>query len=208
MDAVCRNCRREGMKLFLKGEKCFTSKCPVSRRAYPPGIHGPKGASKPTEYGTQLREKQKAKRIYGIRERQFKNYVAHALAKTGNTAEHLLRALERRLDSVIFRSGLAATHRQARQLVSHGHFLLNGKKVTTASLLVHPNDRIALRSGNGADNEQNVIAVNLAAKQQRKMPSWMSFDPESRTIEVLRLPEFSDVEPNFDSKLIIEFYSR
>ncbi len=208
MDGACRNCRREGIKLFLKGEKCFTPKCPVSRRAYPPGLHGPKGVGKMTEYGTQLREKQKAKRIYGIRERQFKNYVDRALARTGNTAEHLLRSLEQRLDSVVWRAGFTASHRQARQLVGHGHFLVNGEKANVPSMLVAAGDRITLHDASELDNVQNVIAATLVAKQQYKAPAWLVVNPDERSITVLRSPEATEIEQSFNSKLIIEFYSR
>ena len=208
MDSACRNCRREGIKLFLKVEKCFTAKCPVSRRAYPPGVHGPKGSGKPTEYGTQLREKQKAKRIYGVRERQFRNYVEGALTKTGNTAEHLLRTLEQRLDTVIRRAGYAVSQRQARQLVNHGHFLLNAKKVSIPSLLVQSGDVITVRRPDELSNLQNVIAVNTALERPQQVPGWLSVDRDAKRIEVLRLPTVGDVESTFDPKLIIEFYSR
>lgn len=208
MNAVCRNCRREGMKLFLKGEKCFTPKCPVSRRAYPPGIHGPKGASKATEYGTQLREKQKAKRIYGVRERQFRNYVDEALGSTGNTTDQLLQMLERRLDAVLFRVGITQSHRQARQLVAHGHFSVNGRRVTIPSYRVNVGDVITLKNTNELARENNVLAVNFAQEKNVHIPEWLRFDPSEKRVEVFRLPTRKDIEPSFNPKLILEFYSR
>ena len=208
MDSVCRNCRREGMKLFLKGEKCFTPKCPVSRRAYPPGVHGPKGAPKPTEYGTQLREKQKAKRIYGVRERQFRNYVDTALGSSGNTADTLLATLERRLDAVVYRAGFAVSHRQARQLVAHGHFAVDGQRVTIPSYLVHAGAIITVVKLGELAQETNVLAADLAQEKKGTLPAWLRFDSEQKRVEVLRLPAREDIEQSFDPKLIIEFYSR
>lgn len=192
----CARCRRAGEKLFLKGEKCVLAKCPLTRRSYPPGMHGQSSRSRSTGYGNQLREKQKAKWIYGLREAQFSKYAGEAASKKGDTAHNLLQTLERRLDNVIYRLGAAKSRRAARQLVSHAHFLVNQKKVNIPSYRVKPNDTISFRD-----------QFDFSSIKQEP-PVWLSWNMESRTAKVLGLPKPEDIQTNFDLKKIIEFYSR
>lgn len=200
----CRNCRREGTKLFLKGAKCFTSKCPVARRPFPPGVHGPSQTRiKLTGFGTQLREKQKAKRIYGLLERQFSNYVEKAANSKGNTGEILQQLLETRLDNVVYRLGVGASRSEARQLIGHGHVLINGKKLDIPSYHVEVNDEITF------DEEVQMIAGkrgDAVAKHQR--PSWLNFEAKGFSAKVLSNPSIKDMEHLFDVTPIIEYYSR
>lgn len=191
----CRLCRREGVKLFLKGEKCFTEKCPVEKRPYPPGMH--RGWGKASLYSMQLREKQKAKRIYGIREEQFKRYVEAAKRKKGITGLFLLEMLERRLDNVVYRGGLAASRDQARQLVTHGHFAVNGRSVNIPSYLVRPGDVIKLKEAASKVTE---------AKEEKAVPSWLA--REGGQIRVLEKPHLEELEQQLQTHLIVEFYSR
>lgn len=201
----CGRCRQAGEKLFLKGEKCFLVKCPLSRRSYPPGQHGPGRRRRLTSFGEQLREKQKAKFVYGLRERQFSNYVKKASQKKANTADILLELLERRLDNVIYRSGLAKSREMARQLVSHAHFLVNGRKVNIPSYQVRPNQLISLSE----KSKKMIIFENIApALAKHETPAWLSLDINNLTIKVLSLPKPEELQINFDPKKIIEFYSR
>jgi small subunit ribosomal protein S4 len=198
----CRICRREGMKLFLKGERCLTEKCAVERRSYPPGEHG-RGRIKQSEYLLQLREKQKARRYYGLLERQFRNYYAKAAQRSGVTGENLLRMLEMRLDNVIYRLGFAASRAQARQLVRHGHFRVNGRRVNIPSFQVSPDDVITVPENSTA---QPVIrdATDLTAS----VSPWLQADHEGLTGKVLRWPTREDIDTPVSEQLIVELYSK
>jgi len=205
LKARCAQCRREGEKLFLKGERCYTSKCAITRRNYPAGMHGPKGKPRLTGYGTQLREKQKAKRIYGILEKQFKNYFERAAKKTGDTSEFLLQMLEMRLDNIIYRFGFFKSRQAARQAVSHNLFLVNGKKVNIPSYEVKVGDLITVKPS--AISKK--IFQNLSQTiQKHELPAWLSFDIEKMEGKIIRKPTKDDVKTQFDLKMIIEFYSR
>lgn len=196
----CRMCRREGVKLFLKGSRCETQKCAVVKRQSKPGQQG--RSSKPTEYARQLREKQKAKRIYGLTETQFANLFAEASKSSRATGEYMLEMLERRIDNAIYRAGLADSRNQARQLVSHGLFLVNGKKVKTPSIRLRAGDKVSLRP----EAKGNNLFVNKqgAASNVR----WMSINEKAFALEVTGLPEGDDLESSIESRLIVEYYSR
>ena len=198
----CRWCRREGMKLFLKGERCLTEKCAVERRGYPPGEHG-RGRIKQSEYLLQLREKQKARRYYGLLEKQFRTYYAKASRKTGITGENLLRMLETRLDNVVYRLGFAASRAQARQLVRHGHFQVNGRRVNIPSFQVKPDDLVTVAAGSAA---QQVIrdATDLTAA----VSPWLQADHEGLTGKVLKWPERAEIDAPVQEQLIVELYSK
>ncbi|HEY6779889.1 MAG TPA: 30S ribosomal protein S4 [Thermoleophilaceae bacterium] len=198
----CRNCRREGMKLFLKGERCLTEKCAIERRAYPPGEHG-RGRTKQSEYLLQLREKQKARRYYGILERQFRSYYEKASQRSGITGENLLRMLELRLDNVVYRLGFAASRSQARQLVRHGHFEVNGKRVNIPSFQVGEDDVIALREAAAAK-----ATVTDATDLTASVSPWLQADHDNLTGKVLRLPDRVDIDTPVQEQLIVELYSK
>jgi small subunit ribosomal protein S4 len=204
-DLKCRKCRREGEKLFLKGEKCFTGKCPILRRNYPPGAHGPSGKTRLTGYGIQLREKQKAKRIYNLTEKQFSNYVTAASNKKGNTGEILSAILETRLDNTVFKIGLAKSRKQSRQLVSHGHITVNGKKVNIPSYQVKIGQIIGLKEKDKKSEKFKQILENL---EKHATPSWISLNPGDAEGKIVGFPQSDDLKQNFDTKLIIEYYSR
>ena len=199
---VCRFCRREGAKLYLKGERCYTPKCAIERRAVPPGQHGQARRRKTSDYGVQLRAKQKARRTYGLLEKQFRNYYDSAVREQGVTGLNLLRHLEMRLDNVVYRLGLGASRRQARQLVSHRHFEVNGRPVNVPAFQVRPGDEIKVRKSNTA------IEVSLEASRLRTMPSWLAFNEEEKSGKVLGLPERQEMETGVEEHLIVEFYSR
>jgi len=199
---VCRFCRREGAKLFLKGERCYTPKCAIERRAVPPGQHGQARRRKTSDYGVQLRAKQKARRTYGLLEKQFRNYYDKSVREQGVTGLNLLRHLEMRLDNVIYRLGLGASRRQARQLVSHRHFEVNGRPVNVPAFQVRPGDEIKVRKSNPA------VEVSLEASRLRTMPSWLAFNEEEKSGKVLGLPERQEMETGVEEHLIVEFYSR
>ncbi|MGB9680918.1 MAG: 30S ribosomal protein S4 [Minisyncoccia bacterium] len=201
---VCRKCRREGAKLFLKGDKCFLPKCPFTRRSYQPGNQGAV-FKKYSDYGLQLREKQKAKRIYGVSERQFKKYFLEASREQGKRGEVLLQLLERRLDNLIYRAGLADSRREARLLVSHNHFLVNDKKVNIPSYLVKPKDKISLK-----EKSRNLSLFKNKIKKinKQKTPPWLKFDVKNFVINVLTLPRREEIDTDVNEQLIIEFYSR
>ena len=205
----CRLCRREGIKLFLRGERCFSAKCALVKRKYPPGIHGPgKGVkARITEYGRQLRAKQSAKRIYGLYEKQFFNYYQEATRKKGDTGSLLLILLEKRLDNVILRSGLVESRTKARQIVSHGYFLVNGKSVDIPSFSVSVGDIITIKE---IKKKKTVIKDALAtfSKRSKNIPSWMQVDVEKGEIKALSEPQRDDVMEHIDEKLIVEFYSK
>ncbi|TML28307.1 MAG: 30S ribosomal protein S4 [Actinobacteria bacterium] len=198
----CRQCRREGMKLFLKGERCLTEKCAIERRSYPPGEHG-RGRIKQSEYLLQLREKQKARRYYGLLEKQFRTYYAKATKATGVTGEALLRMLETRLDNVVYRLGFAASRAQARQLVRHGHFQVNGRRVNIPSYQVKPDDVITMAPNSSA---QQVIrdATDLTAS----VAPWLQADHDGLTGKILKWPERSEIDTPVQESLIVELYSK
>jgi small subunit ribosomal protein S4 len=198
----CKQCRREGMKLFLKGERCLTDKCGVERRAYPPGDHG-RGRMKQSEYRLQLREKQKARRFYGVLEGQFRTYYDKASRQPGVTGENLLRLLETRLDNVLVRLGFAASRRQARQLVRHGHWSVNGRRVDIPSYHVRPNDVIAVKAGTGAET-----IIRDATELISSVPAWLEADHDSLTAKVLRLPDRDEIVTPVQEQLIVELYSK
>ncbi len=202
---VCRLCRREGMKLFLKGERCYTGKCAIDRRAYAPGQHGQARAKKPTEYGLQLREKQKARRMYGVMEKQFRNYFDTAARKKGMAGENLLVLLERRLDNVIFHLGFASSRPEARQLVNHGHFTINGKKVDIASYSVRVGETIAIKEGSKSSPRMKQLLENLGS---RTVPGWLSLDANTAAGTVVALPTREDIQIPIQEHLIVEKYSR
>ncbi len=201
--AVCRQCRREGIKLFLKGGRCFTEKCAIERRNYPPGQHGLR-RSKPTSYGVQLREKQKAKRIYGVLESQFRRYFAWAEAEKGVTGENLLKLLERRLDNVVFRLGMAASRREARQMVAHGHMQVNGRKVSIPSYIVKVGEMVQLRS---ASKMQERVTDNLGAGRA-PIPAWLDMDVNEKRGTVRGLPIREDIQIPVQEQLIVELFSK
>jgi len=198
----CKQCRRENMKLFLKGERCLTEKCAIERRAYPPGEHG-RGRIKQSEYLLQLREKQKARRYYGVLEAQFRTYYAKASRKTGITGENLLRMLELRLDNVVYRLGVAASRSQARQLVRHGHFEVNGRRVNIPSYQVSPDDVVSLRDGSAAK-----AVVADATDLTASVASWLQADHDNLTGKVLRIPDRVDIDTPVQEQLIVELYSK
>ena len=202
-DAVCRLCRREGLKLFLKGSRCFTEKCGIERRNYPPGQHG-LGRSKQSAYGQQLREKQKAKRIYGLLEGQFRRYFARAERERGVTGENLLRLLERRLDNVVFRLGFAASRSEARQMVGHGHVQVNGRMVSIPSCLVRVGDQVQLRA---TSKLQERVAENLSAGRGH-VPQWLEVAPAEKRGAVRSLPLRDDIQIPVEEQLIVELYSK
>ncbi|MGO0122779.1 30S ribosomal protein S4 [Desulfothermobacter acidiphilus] len=200
----CRLCRREGIKLYLKGDRCYTSKCALERRSYPPGQHG-RMRRKPTEYALQLREKQRAKRIYGVLEAQFRNYFTKAERQKGLTGENLLRLLERRLDNVLYRLGLAASRSEARQLVRHGHVLVNGRRVDIPSYLVKVGDKISFAPV--AKSSPRVQEL-LERAAQSSPPAWLRYDPNAETGEILAFPARDQIDVPVKEHLIVELYSR
>lgn len=201
---VCRLCRRERQKLFLKGARCMSSKCSVERRTYPPGEHG-RGRVNETEYMIQLREKQKARRIYGVLERQFRRYYREAAAQRGITGEHLLRILETRLDNVVYRAGFASSRAQARQLVNHGHFLVNGRGVDVPSYRVRPGDAVTLRE---RSRDLLVVQHTIDTTGDRSIPEWLEVDKEEKRISVRELPNRAQVDTPVQEQLIVELYSK
>jgi len=202
--ARCRLCRREGIKLYLKGDRCYSNRCAVERRNFPPGQHG-RVRRKVTEYALQLREKQKVRRIYGVLEAQFRNYFERAERQRGITGENLLRLLERRLDNVVYRLGLATSRAQARQLVRHGHFQVNGRKVNIPSYLVRVGDRISIAE---KSKESPCIKELVERAAQSNPPSWLSYDADTATGEVLAYPERDQIDVPVREQLIVELYSR
>ena len=200
----CRLCRREGEKLFLKGARCYTHKCAVSRREYAPGQHGLK-KGKLSNFGVQLREKQKIKRIYGVLETQFRNYFLKASATKGVTGHILLQFLERRLDSVLFNAGIAKSRTDGRQTVSHNHVSVNGRRVNIPSFLVKPNDIIEIKTDEKATAN---LKANTETTKERKVPGWMEVDTANLTIKIIRIPTREDVTFTVNEQLVVELYSR
>ena len=202
LDAKCRQCRREGCKLFLKGERCTTKKCSVERRPAVPGQHG-EGRKKVTQYGTQLREKQKMKRAYGILEKQFREYYEKAEKMKGIVGENMLSLIERRLDNVVYRMGIGASRAECRQIVSHGHITVNSKNVNIPSYSVKVGDVITIK-----ENKQELEMFKSLKGMKMVMPKWVEFNAETLTGKVLALPKREDIDMNISEHLIIELYSR
>jgi small subunit ribosomal protein S4 len=203
--SVCKICRREGEKLYLKGERCYTDKCPIERRPYGPGQHGKDRRGKPSEYGIQLREKQKVKSIYGILERQNRRYFKMATKMPGIAGENYLQLLERRLDNVVYRLGFATSRNEARQFVLHGHIQVNGRKVNIPSYLVDVEDTITVKEGSSKlPRFKEVFEINA----DLKVPEWLSVDMEKAEGRVLALPTRDDIDYPVEENLIVEFYSR
>lgn len=204
----CKVCRREGEKLFLKGERCFTQKCAFERRSYPPGQHGRSAQyrrSRESDYARQLRAKQKARRIYDISERQFRRYYENALNRRGLTGLNLLQIVETRLDNVIYRLGYAASRAQARMMVTHGHFDINGRRTDVPSTIVSPADSISVRGG----SRSRTFFKNLPQVAEDRSPAdWVDRDLKKLTGKIVRLPERAEIDGNLDEQLIVEYYSR
>ena len=201
---ACRQCRREGVKLFAKGERCCTEKCAMNRRTGVPGQHGA-ARKKVSEYGLQLREVQKAKRYYGIPERQFRNYFKMADAKEGMTGENLLTLIERRLDNVVFRMGMGESRRDARQLVTHGHFLVNGKKADIASMILRAGDVVTVKDTSRKSDKIKSLIENL---DNRTFPAWLDVDKQNVTATITTLPKREDIDFPFEEHFIVEWYSK
>jgi small subunit ribosomal protein S4 len=201
---VCKLCRREGQKLFLKGERCYTDKCGIARRSYAPGQHG-QDRKKTSEYGLQLRAKQKARRFYGVLENQFRNYFAAAELKPGMTGENLLRLLEVRLDNVVYRLGFASSHAQARQLVLHGHFDVNGHKTDIASYSLKPGDVIAFRE---ASCTKEIIKSIVDSNSSRPVPKWLDSDHTTFQGKMIAFPNREEIDLPVEEHLIVELYSK
>ncbi len=201
----CRQCRREGVKMFLKGDRCYSDKCAIVRRSTVPGQHGSARRGMMKEYGLQLREKQKAKRYYGVLEKQFRNYFAKADAQEGMTGENLLKLIERRLDNVVYRMGLAESRRDARQLVRHGHFTLNGNKANIPSQLVSLGDEIAVKDNSKSLPKFKSLVENI---DNKKNPAWLDVDKQNLVAKVVALPAREDVDFEIQEHLIVELYSK
>ncbi|MDE5728667.1 MAG: 30S ribosomal protein S4 [Clostridia bacterium] len=201
-EAKCRLCRREGGKLFLKGDKCYNGKCPFEKRPTPPGQHG-LARKKVSEYGRQLREKQKVKRIYGVQEGQFREYYEKADRMKGITGENMLSLLERRLDNVIFRMGIGGSRAQARQLVNHGHFLVNGKKVNVPSFIVRVGDVVTVKESKTSNKYFEAVKATKV-----NTPKWLEFDPEKLQGKILALPVREDIDSQISEHMIVELYSK
>ena len=204
-EAVCRQCRREGQKLFLKGDRCYTDNCSIDRRSFAPGQHGNARNKKLSEYGMQLREKQKARRYYGVLESQFRKYYEMAAARKGVTGDNLLSILESRLDNVVYRMGLAMSRPEARQLVRHGHFTINGKKVDIPSYLVKTGEVIALKEGSRSLNK---FKSCMEANGSRPAPKWLDFDKNNLVATVVAAPAREDIDLPIEEHLIVELYSK
>lgn len=202
---VCRLCRRERMKLFLKGDRCFKEKCAIERRAYPPGQHGQRRGRRSLGYGPQLREKQKVKRIYGVLEKQFRNYFKDAERRRGVTGDNLLISLERRLDNVVYNLGFASSRAQARQLVRHGHIQIDGAKTTIPSYQVKTGQQIAVKEGS---RKNEFIRASVETARGRGIPSWLELDPDNFVGKVNALPTREDIKLPIEEQLIVELYSR
>jgi small subunit ribosomal protein S4 len=204
IDPKCKKCRREGMKLFLKGERCLTEKCAIERRAYPPGQHG-RGRIKSSEYLLQLREKQKARRVYGVLEKQFRRYYEEAVGKPGKTGEVLLQILESRLDNVVYRAGYAKSRDMARQVVKHGHIMVNGRKVDIPSYRVSEHDIVEVRP---KSRELTPFVVAAAEAGSKIVPSWLEAIPTQMKILVHNLPLRANIDTQVQEQLIVELYSK
>lgn len=201
---VCRLCRRQGMKLYLKGNKCYKPKCEIEKRNVPPGVHG-ESRRKPSDYGLRLREKQKARRMYGIMEKQFKKYFLVASRTTGVTGENLLRLLERRMDNVVFRLGWAVSRKQARTLVTHGHFLLNNRPANVPSILLQVGDAISVKLGS---RSKDGLKSNVEESLTHGVPPWLSRSPDGFEGRIVSLPTRDQIDTDLKEQLIVEHYSR
>ena len=202
--AVCKLCRREGKKLFLKGDRCYTDKCAMNKRAFAPGQHG-QGRTKTSDYGQQLREKQKAKRFYGVLESQFRGYFEQAERRPGQTGENLLSILESRLDNVVYRLGFAMSRAEARQMVSHGHFTVNGRKVNIPSYQVKPGMIVALKE---SSRSLEKFKANVEANSFRPVPKWLEYDANNMMAKVAAVPARDDIDLPIEEHLIVELYSK
>lgn len=205
IDASCKLCRRERQKLFLKGTKCYTEKCPIEKRNFPPGQHGQNRRSKISEYGVQLREKQKVRRMYGLMENQFRNYFERALKQTGRTGEQLVKTLERRFDNVVYRMGFAPSRKAARQLVLHRHFTVNNAIVDIPSYLLKPGDVIQVRE---PSRKLELIHSSMKRMKDTAMFPWLTLDKATLTGTFLNIPERPDIPLNANEQLIVELYSK
>ena len=203
--AVCRLCRREGQKLFLKGDRCYTDKCSIERRGHATGTHGNARNKKRSEYGMQMREKQKAKRYYGVLEKQFHEYFIMANKKTGMTGENLLRLCESRLDNIVYRLGLASSRAEARQLVVHGHYNVNGKRVDIPSYQVREGDVVAVNEKTRGSDKMKAIIETCGA---RPVPVWFDLNKETLEAKVVRMPNREDIDVDIQELLIVEYYSK
>lgn len=205
LDPKCKQCRRAGEKLFLKGERCDTPKCAIVKRNFPPGIHGVKGKSRQSEYGLQLQEKQKVKREYGLLEKQFRLTFEKGKTQAGKAGENLFKLLETRLDNTVYRLGFASSRTQARQMVNHGHFTVNGKKVNIPSYQVRVGEVIAVRAG----SKKSKLFAGLEEKAKKtQVPGWLNLDVKGLSAKVLNKPTIEDVKTNFNVQMIVEFYSK
>lgn len=203
-DSVCKLCRRERQKLFLKGQKCFTEKCPIEQRNYPPGQHGVSRRTKISEYGVQLREKQKIKRMYGLLETQFRNYFYKAIKQKGKTGENLVKLLERRLDNVVYRLGFASSRKQARQLIKHRHFMVNNQLVDIPSYLLNPGDVVQVK-----EKSKKLDAIHNALKRVKDNTyKWLTVDKATLSGTFVQIPERVDVPLNANEQLVVELYSK
>ena len=202
---VCRLCRRERMKLFLKGDRCFKEKCAIERRGYPPGQHGQRRGRRSLGYGPQLREKQKVKRIYGVLEKQFRNYFKDAEKKKGVTGDNLLISLERRLDNAVYSLGFASSRAQARQLVRHGHVLIDEQKTTIPSYQVKTGQQISIKP---ASRKNEFVRASVETARGRGIPNWLDLDPENFVGKVTAMPTRDDIKNPIEEQLIVELYSR
>jgi len=205
IDPVCRQCRRVGEKLFLKGERCYTPRCAVERRRRPPGDHAPR-RRRPSDWSLQLKEKQKARFSYGVLERQFRNYFEKARERPGKTGDNLLQILESRLDNVVYRLAFVDSRRQGRQMVTHGHFTVNGRRVNIPSYLVKQDDVIAWKAANGSVPE--FVKALTDGLPKRPVPFWLRLDTDTLTGQVATLPDPSEMQSGIDVRLIVEFYSK
>jgi small subunit ribosomal protein S4 len=205
LDAKCKLCRRAGEKLFLKGERCNGPKCAMLKRNYPPGFHGPKGKKRLTDYALQLNEKQKAKRQYNMLEKQFKLTFERAKKKQGNAGENFLSLLEMRFDNAVFRAGFASSRNQARQIINHGHFTINGKKVDIPSYVVKTGDLIAIKINK---KEAKIFDALNEKIKQKEIPGWINFDLKALNAKILHEPKVKELNTNFNVQQIVEYYSR
>lgn len=203
-DSVCKLCRRERQKLFLKGQKCYTEKCPIEKRNYPPGQHGVSRRSKISEYGVQLREKQKIKRIYGLLETQFRNYFEKAVKQKGKTGDNLIKLLERRLDNVVYRIGFASSRKQARQLIKHGHILVNNNPVDIPSYLVKAGDLVQVKE----KSKKLDIIHNALKRVKDNTYSWITVDKATLSGTFVQIPERADIPLEANEQLVVELYSK
>lgn len=203
LDSKCKLCRREGRKLYLKGERCYSQKCPLTKRKYPPGVHGPKGYPKLSDYGAQLREKQRTKRMYAVLERQFKKYFHEAERLPGDTGENFLRLLEMRLDNVLYRAGFAVSRNAARQLVSHGHMLVNERPVKIPSYRVKVGQTLQLKK-----TSRLRPRLEEEIKKRPEVPGWLSLDIKNMSCKMTASPKIEDLPQDVDTRLIVEFYRR